>query len=79
LIEAKPHFGLIASLPDQNFMRACAPTLTMEEFNVFKESIQKQYSVKRNFSCFAVFIAYYVDPFILHSMLRIRIRDPVLF
>jgi hypothetical protein len=51
LIEAKPHFGLIASLPDQNFMRACAPTLTMEEFNVFKESIQKQMmEVEHNFS-----------------------------
>jgi hypothetical protein len=37
-VEAKPEFGLIARLPDAAFVRSCAPTLTTEEFNVFKES-----------------------------------------
>jgi hypothetical protein len=38
LVEAKPCFSKIASLPDKAFIKACAPTLTMEELNVFKES-----------------------------------------
>lgn len=36
LVEAKPKFTLITCLPDRTFLSTCAPTLTMEEFIVFK-------------------------------------------
>ena len=39
LVEAKPNFALIISPSDRAFIKACAPTLTLEEFNVFKAAI----------------------------------------